>query len=608
MTDLLQEFFQEIDRNLSQVSAEMDRWERAPGDPEALNAVFRIVHNVKATCHVLGFGRIEALAHASEDLLYAIREGTVSASPEAASSVREAIARIETLVDGVRAERAEPAGEDNDLLLAISCLAAPGSGEDPAVIGDLGALMAEEAEAAAESPQDGHVLPGLDEITEAGLFPETETLFAHLPDIDQGPTEVSGTPAMSAEEETLRDIAPLEAAPGLPAEPPSDEVAAFEIAVADLPDLPGYPELHAPTADQELDAIAAKILRPATEAAAPAPAVPLDQATDGAPAPAAASSPAPPVEPAPSEDPAPDAPSRDPAPDQVPAAAADPSPAPVLAAVEALAPAEGPSQVSIGALHPNPEQPRQRMDEEALRSLSDSIAAHGILQPILVRPHGELAGQYQIVAGERRWRAAALAGLGEVPVSLHELGDEVALELSLVENLQREDLSPIEEAEGYQQLIERFALTQEAVAERVGKSRSHVANALRLLGLPPAVKEMLQRGALTAGHARALLAFAEPEPVAREVVEKGLSVRATEELARQPVAPAAPSAETASARDPAVRHELKVLERELAEQLGARVKIRISGEAGEIRLRFETLADFESLIGRLRQVPQSSAA
>jgi len=246
------------------------------------------------------------------------------------------------------------------------------------------------------------------------------------------------------------------------------------------------------------------------------------------------------------------------------------------------------------------------MDEEALQSLSDSITAHGVLQPILVRPHAELAGQFQIVAGERRWRAAALAGLEEVPISLHELGDEAALELSLVENLQREDLSPIEEAEGYQQLIDGFELTQEVVAQRVGKSRSHVANTLRLLTLPPAVREMLQRGALTAGHARALLAFTEPEPVAREVVEKGLSVRATEELARRPAAPAASKADSGPA--PALQDELRVLERELAAQLGAKVKIRMSGEAGEIRLRFDSLADFEALVGRLRQDPRSSAA
>ncbi len=602
MSDLLQEFFQEIDRNLSQVSEDLNRWERTPGDPEALNAVFRIVHNVKATCHVLGFRRIEALAHAAEDLLYAIREGSVAASPEAVSTVREAVARIEALVEGLRADRVEPAGEDNELLLVISCLAAPAENQEPADSGDLTGFLVEDddgQETAGQVPHDDHILPGLDQITEAGLFPETETLFAHLPDVAHGPAEAAGgqDTAISAEEQTLRDIAPLEPLAASAPEPQTDEAAAFEIAVADLPDLSDF---KTPTADQQLEAIAAEIMGPAVKAemSPPMPSESLD---------AMVSEPALPTEP--TEEPFPDDGEASPAGrDETPPS----HPATEVAAVlsgplsEAASSDDEPNLVSIGCLHPNPGQPRQRMDEEALQSLSESISAHGVLQPILVRPHAELSGQYQIVAGERRWRAAALAGLEEVPISLHDLDDESALELSLVENLQREDLSPIEEAEGYQHLIEGFELTQEVVAQRVGKSRSHVANTLRLLALPPAVKEMLHRGALTAGHARALLAFAEPEPIAREVVEKGLSVRATEDLARQPAAPAASKAEPAPA--PALQDELKVLERELANQLGAKVKIRMSGEAGEVRLRFDSLADFEALIGRLRQAQQSSAA
>ena len=274
------------------------------------------------------------------------------------------------------------------------------------------------------------------------------------------------------------------------------------------------------------------------------------------------------------------------------------------AVADDAAPAAAANTLAVDLIQRGRYQPRRSFDEDKLRELADSIVAQGMVQPIVVRPVDDK--HYEIIAGERRWRAAALAGLQEVPIVLHELGDEAALALSLVENLQREDLSPVEEAEGYQQLIAGFALTQEVVARRVGKSRSHVANTLRLLALPPAVKEMLHQGALTAGHARALLAFAEPEPVAREVVEKGLSVRATEELARQPEPPAALEADTAPA--PAVRNELKVLERELCAQLGAKVKIHLSGETGEIRLRFENLADFEALVGRLRQVPQSSAA
>ena len=230
MSDLLQEFFQEIDRNLSQVSEDLNRWERAPGDPEALNAVFRIVHNVKATCHVLGFRRIEALAHAAEDLLYAIREGSVAASPEAVSTVREAVARIEALVEGLRADKVEPAGEDNELLLVISCLAAPAEIQEPADSGDLTGFLVEdedEQETAGQGPQDDHILPGLDQITEAGLFPETETLFAHLPDVAHGPAEAAADQdtAISDEEQTLRDIAPLEPLAASAPEPQSDEAA-----------------------------------------------------------------------------------------------------------------------------------------------------------------------------------------------------------------------------------------------------------------------------------------------------------------------------------------------------------------------------------------------
>ncbi len=594
MSDLLQEFFQEIDRNLSQVSEDLNRWERALGEPEALNAVFRIVHNVKATCHVLGFRRIEALAHAAEDLLYVIREGSVAASPEAVSTVREAVARIEALVEGVRANKEEPAGEDNELLLVISCLAASAETQESAISGELTGFLVEddgEQETAGQGPENDHILPGLDQITEAGLFPETETLFAHLPDVAHGPADTANDQdtAISAEEQTLRDIAPLEPLASSAPEVQSDEAAAFEIAIADLPDIP---EFQTPTADQQLEAIAAEIMGPVAKAEM-SPETPSDTTDMKAPDTTAVSEP-----------------KTDPVSDPVEAlpAVTAAEPAANLSALSQKAdPSDSvPSLVSIGCLHPNPGQPRQRMDEEALQSLSESISTHGVLQPILVRPHAELSGQYQIVAGERRWRAAALAGLEEVPISLHDLDDESALELSLVENLQREDLSPIEEAEGYQHLIEGFELTQEVVAQRVGKSRSHVANTLRLLALPPAVKEMLHRGALSAGHARALLAFAEPEPIAREVVEKGLSVRATEDLARQPAAPAASKTEPAPA--PALQDELKVLERELAAQLGAKVKIQMSGEAGEVRLRFDSLADFEALVGRLRQVQQSSAA
>ena len=278
------------------------------------------------------------------------------------------------------------------------------------------------------------------------------------------------------------------------------------------------------------------------------------------------------------------------------------------ASEESLEETGGPLLAPLTVIHPNPRQPRQRMEDEGLQALAESISHHGVLQPILVRHHPERPGHFEIVAGERRWRAAALAGIQDAPITLAELSDEVALELGLVENLQREDLSPIEEAEGYQQLMARFDHTQEEVAKRIGKSRSHVANALRLLKLPPAVKEMLQRGAISAGHARALLAFEEPEPIAQKVVDRGLSVRETEDLARQPVVPATAKSAEPEPEAAALDDELKALERELSETLGSRVRIRMRGETGEIRLQFRSLHDFEKLMGRLRQVKQSTAA
>src|SRR5713226_7916208 len=186
--------------------------------------------------------------------------------------------------------------------------------------------------------------------------------------------------------------------------------------------------------------------------------------------------------------------------------------------------------VPIGFLRAGRFQPRHRFDDDALRALADSIREKGVLQPLLVRRHPDAANSYEIIAGERRWRAAQLAQLHEVPVVIKELDDRAALEIALVENVQREDLTALEEAEGYRRLMEEFGYTQEALGTAVGKSRSHVANMMRLLALPDPVRALVESGALTAGHARALLNAADPEGLAREIVRRGLNVRQAERL------------------------------------------------------------------------------
>ena len=194
----------------------------------------------------------------------------------------------------------------------------------------------------------------------------------------------------------------------------------------------------------------------------------------------------------------------------------------------------GATQLALSEIEPNRDQPRKQFDPAGLAELADSIKQHGVLQPLVVRPLPD--GGYQLVAGERRWRAARMAGLSQVPVVIKELDDAQVLELALIENLQRQDLNPMEEAAGYQELMDRFGLTQEQVSAKVGKSRPVVANALRLLHLPTPVRELMQAGQLSAGHGRALLAMEEEGLIcqtAREVVKKGLSVRQVEALARR---------------------------------------------------------------------------
>ncbi len=250
--------------------------------------------------------------------------------------------------------------------------------------------------------------------------------------------------------------------------------------------------------------------------------------------------------------------------------------------------------VPIEHLHPGRHQPRHRMDPEQIDELALSIGEKGILQPLLVRRHPDRAGAFEIIAGERRWRAAQLAKLHQVPVIVKELSDQEALEVALVENLQRQDLSPLEEAEGYNQLMEEFSHTQENLARAVGKSRSHVANMMRLLGLPDPVKEMLNGGALSAGHARALLNAGDPLALARRVADLGLNVRQTEKLVRDA------SAKAAKPRPPRQKDaDTIALERDLTNLLGLKVEIDDKGGKGSVRVHYKTLEQLDDILSRL---------
>jgi ParB family chromosome partitioning protein len=252
-----------------------------------------------------------------------------------------------------------------------------------------------------------------------------------------------------------------------------------------------------------------------------------------------------------------------------------------------------PQEVPMERLQPGRFQPRRRFDAEEAASLVASIRDHGILQPILVRRVGGTEEEtFEIVAGERRWRAAQEAQLHQVPVVIKELTDTDALEVALVENLQREDLTPLEEAEGYQRMTEEFGLTQERLARAVGRSRSHLANTLRLLGLPEAIKDMLQDGSLSAGHGRALLAASDPLKLAKKAVKQGLSVRQVERLAKGGAAKARPAA----APDP----DILALESKMSMALGLPVAVHHKGDSGgDVRVAYRTLEQLDEIGRRL---------
>ena len=264
----------------------------------------------------------------------------------------------------------------------------------------------------------------------------------------------------------------------------------------------------------------------------------------------------------------------------------------------------GSLSLPISQVEPGLKQPRKRFDDEALADLADSIRQHGVIQPLTVRRLS--SGYYQIIAGERRWRAAKLAGLSEVPVVIIEADDRQVMELGLIENLQREDLNPMEEAGGYRVLMEEYGLTQEEVAQQVGKSRPAVANALRLLSLPPSLHPLLEDGQLSAGHARAILSVPSPqlqEKLADKVVAEGLSVRQTEALAKRLAAGEATPPPRPEGPDLSIY--LKEAERTLGARFGRKVSIVSGKRKGRIELEYYGPDDLTALLDLLEKAPSA---
>ena len=251
--------------------------------------------------------------------------------------------------------------------------------------------------------------------------------------------------------------------------------------------------------------------------------------------------------------------------------------------------------VAVEFLHPCNFQPRKHFDDEAFASLAASVRENGVLQPILVRRHRESANEYEIIAGERRWRAAQQSQLHEVPVIIRDFDDSQTLEIALVENLQREDLTPMDEAYAYQRLMTEFGRTQDDTAQAVGKSRSHVANMLRLLSLPKIVQSQINTGKLSAGHARAIIGTENPEVLAKRIVRSGLNVRQAEALAKQEkLGGTLESKKKPERQDPNVA----ALERDLCNLLGLQVKIFVRGAGGALTVHYETLEQLDDLLHR----------
>jgi ParB family chromosome partitioning protein len=269
-----------------------------------------------------------------------------------------------------------------------------------------------------------------------------------------------------------------------------------------------------------------------------------------------------------------------------PAAAANPQSAAVSAD----------RRVPVDLINPNPRNPRRSFGESDLTDLTQSIREHGLVQPVVVRPAPE-PGRFELIAGERRWRAAQRAGLAEIPVIIRDVNDRTALELAIIENVQRADLNPVEEALGYQQLIDEHQYTQADLGQVIGKSRSHVANTLRLLKLPDVIRDMLEEGSLSAGHARALVTANDPAGLAKRIVEEGLSVRQAETLAQAPVPSSQPPHLAAKPEKDA---DTKSLERLLSDVVGLKVAISHKDRGGDVRISYKTLDQLDDLCRRLK--------
>jgi ParB family chromosome partitioning protein len=262
--------------------------------------------------------------------------------------------------------------------------------------------------------------------------------------------------------------------------------------------------------------------------------------------------------------------------------------------IEAASPEEsrGLRHLPIELLHSNPNNPRKQFKEEELEDLSKSIREKGLLQPIVVRQRAD--GEYEIVAGERRWRASQRAGLHELPVLIRELSDGETLEIALIENIQRADLNPLEEARAYGQLLEQFSYTQQQLADSVGKSRSHIANTLRLLTLPESVRAYIEDGKLTAGHARTLVATDSPADLANKIISLGLSVREAETLTRNNPTTSTRKAKAHKSAD------IRALEKQISETIGLRVEIKAQGrEGGTLLIKYKTLDQLDGVTHRL---------
>ncbi|PDQ17787.1 chromosome partitioning protein ParB [Mesorhizobium sanjuanii] len=255
-------------------------------------------------------------------------------------------------------------------------------------------------------------------------------------------------------------------------------------------------------------------------------------------------------------------------------------------------------KVPIEFISPNPKNPRRHFGDAELTDLAQSIREHGVVQPVVARPSPSQPGRYEIIAGERRWRAAQRAGLSEIPIIVRDVNDRTALELAIIENVQRADLNPVEEAQGYQQLIDDHGYTQADLGNVIGKSRSHVANTLRLLKLPEVIRDMLVDGALSAGHARTLVTAEDPAGLAKRIVEDGLSVRQAEALAQMPAgAPAAPKKAEPAQKDA----DTLALEKLMTDTIGMIVSIEHKGKGGVLQVSYRTLEQLDELCRRLKQ-------